>query len=86
VNDKNNFLIRLLSVVIILAVFLFLFAHDYRKQATKTEASGFTESMCPASGWVDCMPIIEGEKRLYCSSEFLTWAAENCPGFEGAAL
>lgn len=40
---------------------------------------------CPASEWVDCMPG-PGPEKQQCQAEFLLWAKENCPGFQGAAL
>ncbi len=48
--------------------------------------SGYT---CPESAWVDCMPgPLEGKTtgiRFQCTPQYLTWAKENCPGFQGAA-
>jgi hypothetical protein len=43
-----------------------------------------TKYTCPESEYVDCMPPI-GIKKTECSSAFLQWATENCPGFQGAA-
>lgn len=40
---------------------------------------------CPGQDFVDCMPGQNNPKRTECSTEFLTWAKENCPGFQGAA-
>ncbi len=41
---------------------------------------------CPASAWVNCMPSPDSPPRPECQSEFLKWAHDNCPGFQGAAL
>lgn len=42
---------------------------------------------CPDTEWVDCMPGPGDEGiRWECTKEYLAWATENCPGFEGAAL
>lgn len=41
---------------------------------------------CPDSAWVDCMPGPDKPYRSQCQPEFLNWAKDNCPGFEGAAL
>ncbi len=83
VQEKNSFLIRLLCVVIILAIFLFLFVRDASKQSPATIK--VDSSMCPASGWVDCMPSVDTEKKISCSTQFLKWAKANCPNFQGAA-
>ncbi len=41
---------------------------------------------CPASEWVDCMPIVPQERAYQCQAPYLQWAKTNCPGFQGAAL
>ena len=40
--------------------------------------------VCPESDYVDCMPGPEPAK-LECTDEFLSWATQNCPDFQGAA-
>ncbi|MFZ2026387.1 MAG: hypothetical protein WAV30_03820 [Microgenomates group bacterium] len=40
---------------------------------------------CPEGDYVDCMPGPNQAKKTECSSAFLQWATENCPGFQGAA-
>jgi hypothetical protein len=37
--------------------------------------------ICPENNNVDCMPIIQGEKKWFCSEEYLNWAKQNCPKF-----
>lgn len=41
---------------------------------------------CPASGWVDCQPILDVAKQKACSSQAMAWYKENCPDFQGGAL
>ncbi len=41
---------------------------------------------CPASGWVDCMPVLDATKTAACSFEAMEWYKTNCPNFQGAAL
>lgn len=40
---------------------------------------------CPESEWVDCMPG-PGPAKTQCQPDYLRWAKDNCPGFQGAAL
>ncbi|MEK7166747.1 MAG: hypothetical protein AAB874_08120 [Patescibacteria group bacterium] len=40
--------------------------------------------VCPVSGWVDCMPG-PGVEKSYCAPEFIKWAQDNCPNFQGVA-
>ena len=44
----------------------------------------FQPYQCPEEKWVDCMPGTDKVNKM-CSPEFLKWATDNCPGFEGAA-
>jgi len=37
--------------------------------------------VCPENNRVDCMPIVDEERKWYCSEEYLDWAKENCPEF-----
>ncbi|MCA9371772.1 hypothetical protein KC726_02635 [Candidatus Woesebacteria bacterium] len=41
--------------------------------------------VCPGKEWVDCMPGPGKGARPECEPEYLDWATENCPGFNGAA-
>ncbi|MBI4058571.1 hypothetical protein HY408_02275 [Candidatus Gottesmanbacteria bacterium] len=44
--------------------------------------------VCPQTEWIDCMPGPDKSMDymgMYCSQDYLKWAQENCPGFEGAA-
>ncbi len=40
---------------------------------------------CPANGWINCMPILNGQDRKKCSKEALDWYKKNCDNFQGAA-
>ena len=47
-----------------------------------------TSYTCPATEWIDCMPMVGPDgpvKRSQCEPDYLTWAKANCPGFQGAA-
>lgn len=41
--------------------------------------------MCPNSGWIDCMPSIDGDKTRECTPMYMDWVKKNCPGFNGIA-
>lgn len=43
-----------------------------------------TTYLCPANGWVGCMPGQEAKPE--CSTEAMSWYKTNCPNFKGAAL
>lgn len=40
---------------------------------------------CPKGDYVDCMPGPDRLKKTECTLQYLQWAQENCPGFQGAA-
>jgi hypothetical protein len=44
-----------------------------------TPAKG--DSVCPEKQTIDCMPPVEGSKKLFCSPIYLEWAKKNCPTF-----
>lgn len=41
---------------------------------------------CPSTAWVDCIPGPDISPKPECQKDYLDWAVENCPEFEGAAL
>lgn len=41
---------------------------------------------CPESGWVDCMPGPDQKTRTQCNQDYLDWATEHCPDFQGTAF
>jgi hypothetical protein len=51
--------------------------------AASSSASLYT---CPASGYVDCMPVLTEAKKKACAPEAMTWYKANCPTFKGGAL
>jgi hypothetical protein len=57
-------------------------ASTMRCQPSSKKMTGF---VCPANGWVDCMPTIAPEKQNPCSDEAMEWYEENCPNFQGGA-
>jgi hypothetical protein len=44
-----------------------------------------TSYVCPKTEYVNCMPIVPPERQEECSPDYLQWAKNNCPGFQGAA-
>ena len=48
--------------------------------------SSATLYMCPPTGYVDCMPVLDVVKKKACSPEAFTWYKANCPNFKGGAL
>lgn len=41
--------------------------------------------VCPKTEWVNCMPILTPEAQKSCTQEYLDWAKNNCPNFQGPA-
>lgn len=52
----------------------------------KFTGSATAKYTCPASGWVDCMPVLDEAKKIACSTEAMNWYKANCPNFQGGAL
>lgn len=50
------------------------------------ESGNSASYICPKTEYVDCMPGPNQGVKQECTSEYLTWASTNCPGFKGAAL
>lgn len=46
-----------------------------------SEGSSEGKFVCPKGDSIDCMPIVEGEAKWFCSKEYLNWARKNCPKF-----
>lgn len=38
--------------------------------------------ICPADGYLNCMPIVPPERQNFCSAEYRTWIVNNCPNVE----
>lgn len=38
--------------------------------------------VCPADGYLNCMPIVPAERRSYCSADYTSWIVSNCPNVE----
>ena len=38
--------------------------------------------VCPATRYVNCMPPVPQERRSMCSSNYVKWIKEHCPGVE----
>jgi hypothetical protein len=49
--------------------------------ATPTTPAGYK---CPTTSYVDCMPTPDKTKPE-CAPQYLLWAKDNCPNFQGAA-
>lgn len=55
-------------------------------QTTPTPSPPTTTNTCPASEWIDCMPVSDSAGIKYeCTSGYLEWAKEHCPNFKGVA-
>ncbi|MDP4011054.1 MAG: hypothetical protein Q8P72_02380 [Candidatus Roizmanbacteria bacterium] len=56
---------------------------------TPTDPARFNKSTdtwtCPSNGWIDCMPMVVKSRAYQCEKEFISWAENTCPGFEGVA-
>lgn len=39
--------------------------------------------VCPEGGYIDCMPQVVPGRRFQCSRDYIDWAENNCPDFEG---
>ena len=38
--------------------------------------------VCPADGYLNCMPIVPPERRAFCSADYRDWILDNCPRVE----
>jgi len=38
--------------------------------------------ICPADGYLNCMPIVPPQRRAFCSADYRNWIASNCPNVE----
>jgi len=54
--------------------------------ATPMASPAATLYKCPASEYVDCMPILTPEKQAACTPEAMAWYKTNCPNFKGGAM
>ena len=77
-------------------IFVILFASNiflaYQYFHLKEELQRFVNQkiinkpyICPANGWINCMPILSEEGKKACSQEAVKWYKENCPDFKGVA-
>ena len=53
---------------------------DYDQSKCKTSSY-----ICPANGWINCMPMLSEEAKQGCTSEAIAWYKKNCPNFQGVA-
>jgi len=83
--EKNNYLeiglIILINILTLISVYLAYILFISKEEVKIPSASQF---LCPKDPWINCMPSIDGV-RNNCSLEYINWAQQNCPGFEGAA-
>ena len=38
--------------------------------------------VCPADGYLNCMPIVPPERQAYCSGAYREWITANCSNVE----
>jgi hypothetical protein len=91
-TPKNN--IRFISIAGFLSTLLIAFlVLVYINPLIRDEEGGSvmppspsdqTSFVCPETEWVDCMPGPDMPKP-WCEPDYLEWASDNCPGFQGAA-
>jgi len=53
------------------------------KPTSTPTATPVPDYVCPANGWIDCMP--GPNPKPECSSEAMTWYSQHCSNFHGAA-
>lgn len=46
------------------------------------EAPQHEAYMCPADGYLNCMPIVPVQRRAFCSADYRNWIVNNCPNVE----
>jgi hypothetical protein len=34
---------------------------------------------CPRTKYINCMPPVQGEAKVFCSKKYLDWARRHCP-------
>ena len=39
-------------------------------------------NICPADGYLNCMPIVPPQRRAFCSTDYRNWIVNNCPNVE----
>lgn len=81
-NYLEIFLIILINILTILSVYLAYVLFVTKEEVKLPNPSQF---LCPKDPWINCMPSIGSGPRNNCSVEYINWAQQNCPGFEGAA-
>jgi hypothetical protein len=83
--EKNNYLeiglIILINILTVISIFLAYSLFVSKEEIVIPSPSQF---LCPKDPWINCMPSIDGV-RNNCSVEYINWAQQNCPGFEGVA-
>lgn len=82
---KNNYLeiglIILINILTAISVYLAYMLFISKEEVKIPSPSQF---LCPKESYINCMPSIDGVRKN-CSAEYINWAQQNCPGFEGAA-
>lgn len=73
-----------LACVIILSSFLIIMSP--LGSETLVSLPTPTPYICPTTEWVDCLPSVSNTPLPECQPDFLNWAKDNCPGFQGATL
>ncbi len=68
----------ILVIIAILATVMYIVS-GFTSSSTPTD-----KNQCPKTEWINCMPGPDKIKSE-CSPQYLKWAQENCPGFQGVA-
>lgn len=69
----------------LLNTFKFLYGQA-SASASPTASPSASKYICPAGGYVDCMPVLTPEKQAACTPEAMAWYKANCPDFKGGAM
>lgn len=91
-SDANNILAVILSIIlfVLVGVTILLTYQNYKLKQRLSGYQGYSTDnysyQCPENGWVDCMPVLEGDRKQACSPLAMVWYKSNCPDFQGAAL
>ncbi|MDO8340897.1 MAG: hypothetical protein Q7T59_02910 [Candidatus Woesebacteria bacterium] len=86
-SGDKNFLIILLSVLVLLSTLVALFFVYPKNKIFKIlpiDKPKVSLYSCPKGSWVNCMPTI-GAVKNDCSKEAMNWYKLNCPDFMGGA-
>jgi len=85
-NELTFPFLPFLTLGIAFVILLFSFTPFMKNKVEFKKFPPRSEYVCPDSPWVDCMPSPDSPPQPQCQPDYLQWAYQNCPGFQGAAL